>query len=65
MKAAEHGSPVLVQVLLANGANVQAKDNLGRTAFERGRARDHSELLQLLTTADTAQSQRIRQEAKP
>lgn len=65
MKAAEYGSSALVQILLTNGANVQAKDNLGNTAFQRGSTHDHRELLQLLTAADTAPSQRIRQEAKP
>src|SRR5712692_316995 len=65
MKAAEYGSPALAQILLTNGASVQAKDNLGNTAFQRASAHDHRELLQLLTAADTAQSQLIQQEVKP
>jgi ankyrin repeat protein len=50
-RAAQRGHETIVQLLLANGADVTAKDLSGRTALSVAAEEGHKTILQLLESA--------------
>lgn len=46
--AALHGHKEIVELLLANGANVNVKDSEGRTPFDEAIRRGHEDVFELL-----------------
>ena len=51
MSASESGNTKMVKELIDNGADVNAKDNRGKTALMRASQRGHTEVVSLLKNA--------------
>jgi ankyrin repeat protein len=52
MVASDRGHTDIVSVLLAAGANVNARDNNGRSATDLARTAGHSHIVDMLTQAE-------------
>ena len=56
MYAAVLNYPKILKTLLANGANVNARDNDKWTALDRAKVYDHKQIIRLLKKAGAAEN---------